>query len=74
MGTVDVGANKKKKTNVVVKHVPKPKADSTTGLHWVGYCVEGCGCAICVEKRGEPSKTAMHDCKHAHVPKKPSIL
>ena len=29
---------------------PKPQADSRTGLGWVGFCVEGCGCDVCVEK------------------------
>ena len=35
---VDADANKKKKTNVVIKlkHVPKPKADSTTAsIGWI---------------------------------------
>ena len=66
---VDVHATKKKKTNVVVKG-PKPKADSRPGLHWPGYCAEGCGCDVCVAKREEPSKTAMLDVKR--VSKKPS--
>ena len=66
---VDVHAKKKKKTNVVVKG-PKLKADSRTGLHWPGYCVEGCGCDLCVAKREEPSKTAMLNFKR--VSNKPS--
>ena len=64
---VDVDAKKKK--NVGVK-LAKPKADSRTSLHLVGYCVEGCGCDVGVAKREEPSKTAMHNLKR--VPKKPS--
>ena len=65
---VDTSANKK----IVLKHgpKPKPKADSTTGFKWVGYCIEGCVCATCVAKRAEPSKTEMLDSKR--VPKKPS--
>ena len=66
---VDVNAKKKKNTNVVVK-VPKPKPDSRTGLRWPGYCVEGCGCDVCVAKREEPSKTEMLNLKR--VSKKPS--
>ena len=66
---VDANAKKKKNTNVVVK-VPKPKPDSRTGLHWPGYCVAGCGCDVCVAKREEPSKTAMHNTKR--VSNKPS--
>ena len=66
---VDANAKKKKTTNVVVK-MPKPKPDSRTGLHWPGYCVEGCGCDVCVAKREEPSKTAMLNLKR--VSKKPS--
>ena len=66
---VDANAKKKKKTNVVVKG-PKPKADSRTGLHWPGYCVEGCGCDLCVAKLEEPSKTAMLNLKR--VSNKPS--
>jgi hypothetical protein len=65
---VDVGAKKKKDTNVLVKSGAKP--DSRTGLHWPGYCVEGCGCDVCVAKREEPSKTAMLNLKR--VSKKPS--
>ena len=65
---VDVDAKKKEKTNVAVK-VPKPKADSTTCLHWMGYCVKGCDCDVCVAKRKEPNKTAMHNSKR--VPKEP---
>ena len=49
---------------------PKPQADSRTGLGWVGFCVEGCGCDVCVAKRAEPSKTEMHNSKR--VSKKPS--
>ena len=66
---VDAHAKEKKKTNVIVK-VPKPKSDSTTGIHWVGYCVGCCGCDVSVAKREEPSETAMHNAKR--VPKKPS--
>ena len=75
------GKKETKKTNtVVVKHKPKgndkdkdkPKADSTTGLQWPGYCVVGCGCSVCVAKRKEPSKTQVHDVKR--VSKKPSPL
>ena len=66
---VDGDAKKKKNTNVVV-NVPKLKPDSRTGLHWLGYCVEGCGCDVCVAKREEPSKTAMLNIKR--VSKKPS--
>jgi hypothetical protein len=55
---------------IKLTHGPKPKADSTTGLKWVGYCIEGCVCATCVAKRAEPSKTAMLDSKR--VSKKPS--
>ena len=73
---IDASGNTKKKTGntIVVKHkpTPKPKADSTTGLSWVGYCVEGCSCTICAEKRLEPSKTQVHDSKR--VSKKPSTL
>jgi hypothetical protein len=75
---VDASANKEKKTTskIVVKHKPKdkdkPKADSTTGLKWKGYCVEGCGCGVCVKKRKEPSKTQPHNVKR--VSKKPSPL
>ena len=65
---VDVGAKKKKDTNVLVKSGAKP--DSRIGLHWPGYCVEGCGCDVCVAKRKEPSKTAMLNLKR--VSKKPS--
>ena len=57
----DVDAQKKK-TNVVVK-VPKPKADSRAGLHWVGCCVGRCGCDVCVAKRKDPSETAMQSSK-----------
>jgi hypothetical protein len=73
---IDASAKKEKKTSnkIVVKYndkpKDKPKADSTTGLKWKGYCVEGCGCAVCVEKREEPSKTAMLNMKR--VSKKPS--
>ena len=66
---VDADAKKKKESNVVVK-VPKLKPDSRTGLHWPGYCLEGCGCDVCVAKREEPSKTAMLNIKR--VSKKPS--
>ena len=66
---VDVNAKKKKNTNVVVK-VRKPKPDSRIGLHWPGYCVEGCGCDVCVAKREEPNKTAMLNIKR--MSKKPS--
>ena len=66
---VDANAKKKKSTNVVIK-VPKPKPDASTGLHWPGYCVEGCDCHVCVAKREEPSKTAMLNLKR--VSKKPS--
>ena len=52
------------------KPKPKPQADSTTGLKWVGFCIEGCLCATCVAKRAEPSKTEMHNSKR--VSKKPS--
>jgi hypothetical protein len=52
------------------KPKPKPQADSRTGLGWVGFCVEGCGCDVCVAKRAEPSKTEMHNSKR--VSKKPS--
>ena len=55
---------------IKLTHVPKPKADSTTGFTWVGYCIEGCVCAICVAKRAEPSKTEMHNSKR--VSNKPS--
>ena len=64
---VDVDAKKKKKTNVVVKPGPKPESKD---IHWPGYCVEGCGCDVCVAKREEPSKTAMLNLKR--VSKKPS--
>ena len=67
---VDVNA-KTRKNVVVAKPGPKPKTESK-GLHWVGYCVEGCGCAVCVKKREEPSKTEMHDSKR--VPKKTRTL
>jgi hypothetical protein len=66
---VDAHGNKKKESNVVVK-VAKLKPDSRTGLHWPGYCVAGCGCDVCVAKREEPSKTAMHNTKR--VSNKPS--
>jgi hypothetical protein len=75
---IDASGKKEKKTTnkIVAKHKPKPKdkpkADSTTGLQWPGYCVEGCGCAVCVAKRKEPSKTQPHDVKR--VPKRPSPL
>ena len=74
---IDANAKKEKKTSnkIVVKYndkpKDKPKADSTTGLKWKGYCVEGCGCAKCVEKREEPSKTEMLD-PSKRVSKKPS--
>ena len=55
---------------IKLTHGPKPKADSTTGLTWVGYCIEGCVCATCVAKRAEPSKTEMHNSKR--VSKEPS--
>jgi hypothetical protein len=76
---IDADGNKEKEPSnkIVVKHKPKPKdkpkADSTTGLKWKGYCVEGCGCAKCVEKREEPSKTEMLD-PSKRVSKKPSPL
>ena len=66
---VDAHGKKKKKTNILLKG-SKPKADSRTGLHWPGYCVEGCGCDVCVAKSDEPSKTAMRDVKR--VSNKPS--
>ena len=66
---VDANGKKKKKTNILLKG-SKPKNDSRTGLHWPGYCVEGCGCDVCVAKLEEPSKTAMLDVKR--VSKKPS--
>ena len=65
---VDVDAKRKKKTNVVVKSGAKP--DSRSGLRWPGYCVEGCGCAVCVVKREEPNKTEMLNLKR--VSKRPS--
>ena len=55
---------------IKLTHGPKPQADSTTGLTWVGFCIEGCVCATCVAKRAEPSKTEMHNSKR--VSKKPS--
>ena len=71
MGRRRWGELKEKKTNVVDK-VPKPKTDSTTGLHWVGYCVEGYSYDVCVAKRKEPNKTPMHNSKR--VPSKTSKL
>ena len=68
---VDADGNKKKELNVVVK-VPKRKPDSRTGLHWPGYCVEGCVCATCVAERLEPSKTQVHHVKRQS--NKPSTL
>ena len=76
---IDADGKKEMRTTnkILVKHKPKPKdkpkADSTTGLKWKGYCVEGCGCAKCVEKREEPSKTEMLD-PSKRVSKKPSPL
>jgi hypothetical protein len=76
---IDADGNKEKEPSnkIVVKHKPKPKdkpkADSTTGLKWKGYCMEGCSCAVCVKKREEPSKTEMLD-PSKRVPKKPHPL
>ena len=67
---VATGANEKKKIVLKLGPKPKPQADSTTGLKWVGFCIEGCLCATCVAKRAEPSKTEMHNSKR--VSKKPS--
>ena len=58
---VDIGAKKKKDTIVLLKSGPKP--DSRSGLRRPGYCVEGCGRAVCVAKREEPSKTEMLNLK-----------
>ena len=64
---IDASGNKEKNTTnkIVVKHklkpMDKPKADSATGPTWKGYCQEGCGCAVYVAKRKEPSKTEMLD-------------
>ena len=67
---VATSANEKKKIVLKLGPKPKPQADSTTGLGWVGFCIEGCLCATCVAKRAEPSKTEMHNSKR--VSKKPS--
>ena len=74
---IDASGKKEKNTTnkIVVKHKPKPmdkpKADSATGPTWKGYCLEGCGCATCVAKREEPSKTEMLD-PSKRVSKRPS--
>ena len=76
---IDADGKKEMRTTnkILVKHKPKPKdkpkADSTTGLKWKGYCLEGCGCAACVAKREDPSKTEMLD-PSKRVSKKPSPL